>query len=354
MALTSLGAQVILPNLHLVIATTVVLDATGEKYAPVFLAPASGDITALEIATGTVTSAKAIRVGLQALDASGDPDGTWLGAAAGGYGTIAVPAANTIYQVALGAAVPGVIGTSYAVVVAWDNDADPGNLQISVPAATAPLISSGGMNGQYVDSYLTGAWVKSSGMPGIGVIYGTTRYPAQFLPALRPTYIDLRTTATPDEMGNRFRLPFGARAVGAWCYVSADADTELVLYSDAGGVLATATILTKDRASAGAGYGYAYFVSAGSAAPYTLVADTWYRIVIKPTTTTNCGTRYVTAYEAASLGQLSLGTNCYRCYRTDAGAFTDVTNERATVSIVIDQIDLGSAGGRPEFRGGNL
>lgn len=358
MAISSLGGLVMLPSVWAGSYSAVTLDVANDARADIFVAARTGTIVAVQVVTGTVSgTTKAVRVGLQALDANGVPSGTWLGSG-NAYGTIAAPATNTIYEVPLGTSVSVTAGTPYAVVTKWDNDADPGTIafQRSNGFLWPPGGASYGLSSNYNAEQLlgSGTWTKTAQTPVVGIKYDDGFWPMHIAPpvAVATTTFALTTASNPDEVGNRFRLPFSARIVGAWIYADFDYDLDVVLYPDSGAALRSVTMLSANRQFGTNVYGFALFADG----PYTLAANTWYRLAYKArhasqATTITSGQ----AYSAASWAQQGLA-DCYQCVRQDAGSWTDTDTKRVVMSLLLDGFDTGGStgGGRPEMRGSNL
>ena len=73
------------------------INASGEAFACFFQAPATGNIQKIWIRTNTVASSETIRGGLQGVDASGNPDGTWMNSG-NGFVDVSVSTSGTWQQ----------------------------------------------------------------------------------------------------------------------------------------------------------------------------------------------------------------------------------------------------------------
>lgn len=88
------------------------------------------------------------------------------------------------------------------------------------------------------------------------------------------------STSNPDRRGLRFKLPFPARLVGVRIYGDHDSDLNLILYDSDG---STALVTLSVDASIRSGIAIEY--NNYSITPTSLTANTFYRLVILPTTT---------------------------------------------------------------------
>ena len=207
------------------------LSARFDDYHPrgLLAAPLTGSIDTIGFRTSTVTTPQTIRASLQACGTSdGNPTGTILGATNNGFGTQASPASNTWYTVTLGESVAVNAGDPLAMVFDWSGT--QGVVNLSVP-------NQWGLNGQpYVSRFTTSWQTKTSQIMAAGVRYTSAAWPfTGHLPmssaASNQTY---NHSSSPNEYGNAFVMPFGARVVGAWWFgnptINADAYT-INLYS---------------------------------------------------------------------------------------------------------------------------
>lgn len=145
------------------------------------------------------------------------------------------------------------------------------------------------------------------------------------------------TTSTPDEFGVKFTLPVPVRVIGMWGYfwpVNGSADIEAVLYDENDTELGNATLAGDWNASGVVSRPRTLTFDASN----ELAADTTYRLVLKPTTTTqtriselNCGVADGTPW-----GDLAVPTE-----RTDGGSWTDgaATDDVPAIGLVIDAVD---------------
>lgn len=326
-------------------AKTFTIDASGEKVSFVFSVPATGTITTVDIRTDTVAQdTNGLTVGIQTVDASGDPTGSAYGSMVAG--TTAATSSDTWYTVTLGTGATAVKGDVVAVVIEFTNFQAGDDVDIAAVDAIHAKPGRG-----YVNAF-TGSWSKSTlRTPVVSAGYGGTYYPlAGCQPGARES-VNVNTGTTPDEIALRFQLTFGARAWGAWVVADVDAidDFSIVLYEDDDSVVET---LAVDAAQLGsAAVALHQFAFAGSD---TLSAGTWYKLAIKPTTGNSLALQRGLVASAAAMGGYPLGIVGYQSSRSDAGGWTSDTVRRPFIGLIIDQIETGAGGGRARFRENNL
>lgn len=295
-------------------ATYYQLTTTKTKLAAVFVVPKTGSITHVAIRTGNVTTAAALRVSLQTLNASGNPTGVNYGGSSSEV--IATPAANTVYEIQLTTPASAVKDDVVALVVEWDSTA--GALYI----ATAIRRVAPGF--PYDTGYSSGAWAAAGSratqtMMG-AVKYGVDGYEPCTLPAIAtggsaPLY---NSGSTPDEYGNQFTLSHPARCWGALVEHTATnalGNYDVVLYDGNGQQLSVVSIAGALQAD------FDSLVLARFSTPIDLNAGTYF-ITKKPTTTTNCKGRYLTFYSQEMLKCMNWGRDDHMVSRTDGGAWT--------------------------------
>ncbi len=317
--------------------TSCLMTDASNKCAPlIFRLPVSQNITAVGFRTGTVTTSQSLDIRLENVSVTtGVPDGTLYRSSTAG--TQATVVSNTSYEVNLGTAPTGsAAGDILAVVIQWTSFS--GTPSLNINAGTAQ-----GARFPYTAT-CTGAacsWVLSSGTPAAYVKYGSTViYVDNTIPYFT-TAANANINSTPDEVGLRFNLPYSARVVGftGGLGLAAGADYNVVLYSDDNSVLATTSSDGDLRGATGGGV-----VSVLFAAPYTVAASTWYRIVVKPTTVNNV-TFYRHDYPSQAVADAwAKGANIYYTSRADAGVWTDDATRAGSFGVVLDQITLTGGG----------
>lgn len=311
------------------------IDATGEKAGLVFRVPRTGTIDRVGFTTRAVTTSQTLRVGLETTDTTNYlPTGTQYGGSA--VGTQASPAADTFYEVTLATAATATKGDIVAIVVQFDSTV--GSLVIG------QIDNEGGGNNTafpYLVNFVT-SWAKIAagiGMHSIRYSDGVYEPIGACVPTSPRIDTAFNSGSTPDEIGNRFTVPAPMRTTGLFSAVGhGTVALDYVLYE---GTTALATVSVPSGLSANAsGYETFFWPTAVS-----LSASTVYRLVAKPTTTTNINVREAVVLNNAMLGMIPGGTDWYKTSRTDAGAWTDDTLRRIwALGLLIDQIDNAAGG----------
>jgi hypothetical protein len=319
-----------------------IIDAEGEKVAMVFQVPKSGTLKSVACRL-TKTTTDTISYRLETVDAStGVPTGTLY--AANASGSVSVNASGVWWFALNGSTgVSVTAGDIVAIVLA----------QGSVPGSHAVYTYDYGLyraSGAFPYALLyTGSWSKSVGA-FLALEYSDSIVTPWGVTPMHSAHstTTFKLSGSPNTIGNKLRFPFGARVVGVAVYADLDYVSEIKLYgSDGVTVLGTITTDPDLRGSASAAICYYQFSS-----PITILADTWYRVVLESTDDTgNISIGHLTmstigAYDGLSL--LPHGADCiWTACVSDPEAeedWTQTANKRVAISLILDQIDI-SAGG---------
>ena len=163
--------------------------------------------------------------------------------------------------------------------------------------------------------------------------------------------ITYNSGSNPDRRGLKFKMPYGFTLRGALLYGDFDGDFQVILYdSNEYTVMSGFPInIDKDkRRDAGNNGLYIEF----STEPVG-VADTWYRIVVLPTSGTNLSIYTCTpSDDGALLGMTAYPEGLNVAYTTRNGApssgdhaWTDAATAKPSIAVVINQIDIPAGGG---------
>ena len=345
--------------------STRVLDAAEEHVAGVLRIPASGTLLKVGWRVISVSSPSlSIKVSLETVAAS-----------------VGVPVATTDAGKSLYAAnAQSAELTSFSAGIRYDaiNGASPetgisvtkGDLISVVLRCTA--YSSGSVNvGQDTGSSLFPFPSSGPTVPYEYYYFGGTgaianRIPAFILeystgfvlgstfasPTPASTAVSWVSTDNPDRRGAKFQIPFGCKLAGTWIVVDSDQDYQVILYNaDEYSVFSgfPITVTGTQRGENTADWQFIEFPTEP-----TLFANTVYRLVFLPTTTTpNLISQYITPTDdGAVLGITAMPGGANFVYTTFNGApssgshtWTDDATKRPGMLLVISEIDQPSGGG---------
>lgn len=352
MAITTIGQHMLpsfIPDVNndALGLTSVTLNASGDRCAFVVTCPKSGTLDKFEFRTGAVANNpdNGIRLSFQALDTStGMPNGTQSQ-----YRDITGTLSANAWQV------PGLMtsdgtdtGTKRTVTAGEQIGCvvDFVSFVASDTFTVAPLSLSVGsyVNGlNYVADASNGTYTKSTAaFPNLALKYDDGTYAAFPLfmgPVLTATNTAFSSSSTPDEIGVVFQVPISCRVVGAWARVDPNADLAFVLYDNSGIDVRTVTI-DSDLSRSGHTANVAHFSSS-----YTLSANTNYRLIVKPTTTSNINFSNYTLPGSGYGTSHPMGATWVYTSRVNGGAFTDDNTKCCQMGLIVDGYDTGSGGG---------
>jgi hypothetical protein len=311
--------------------------ATDGKVAIIMQAPKTGIINGFRFGTGGVTTGCTVEARAETVDLStGNPTGTLLGVDATTTVVIANSDDNVFIPFTFTAGVSVVKGDLIALLVQV-TAGTPSNFNwVSGASASYSLNQSS----SYLDRYTAGAWTKTASY----VLYGGVMYDGDteytkfpFGTAGRSISVPSTSTSTnPDEISNRFKLPTNMRVQGAWFRPNAAGDFVIELQEDDGTVLASLSWDGTIRVTTAHCLSFVFD-------NYTnLSSDTYYRIVVRPTTTTAVSPYICTDIDRGMCPEL---TDWVAQMQTDGGGWSNYggdTTKVATLGIIVDQIDLGS------------
>ena len=326
--------------------TTVTLNSTNTKQAFLFKARATANIISVFIRTGTVTTSQSIKVSIQSVNEASQPSrpsGTILGATANGYGVQASLAAGTLYEVTLSESVAMTIGDQYAVVIEWTSTAGTAQIVVATNVNYTPLgRASNFMNRQ---TYTSGSWGAPTSLnSGSGFVIGIRTdasnwwMPEVTMPGVSYSVnFGFGSTNNPDEVGNKLYLPAG-NVTALWASTDEDGTGSLVLYDSSDSVVASASLKPNQR-------GISAYACSLHSITGTAIAEGWYRITLKPDSTTTVS-RFVATYSTNQQNGRAMGSNCCLTQRTDAGSWTDTAEAQMMIGVEMEPtFGSGSSGG---------
>lgn len=326
----------------------ITMDADGELCGCMFSIPRTGNITKIGVRVGVVTTTDTLKVSMQGIDESnGRNDGVVAAS-----GTISTPASNTAYWVELNSPIAVTMGQKKTIIVEWDDftgEGSDGNLKI---IAGIHEIAAGSFLTPYRLSYLGGVWQRFRASPNFGLEYddGTIEPILGCFPAVRLLIGYLNSNSIPDRIGIRFKVPYACRLIGAlWSGELID-NANLVLY-DSDGITPLETIVFDRDVRGHQGYGTC---SAQFTEGRILAKDTYYRLVLLPTTPTTIRLFYLSvtddgankAMNAVDGGEYFHYTSC-NGVPTEEADWTQTLTQRPIMGLVIDQLGDESYGRTP-------
>ena len=320
-------------------ANQVVVDSASEKAACVFRVPKTGTITKVGFRTTTVTTGATVEVRLETVNpADGFPSGTLVGTNTNASLVIAAADDNKWFTVTLTAGASVTAGDLVAIVVV-NPPTSFGNMAIATGYANAVQGASG------VFPYpllFTTSWFKQSTVPGVSWYLEYTdgaSAPLGALPASDVVTESFNNASTPDERGNILRFPAPVRLVGVVVYVPliASASADFVLYDADGTTVLKAVSAVVAQIFDNTGPHYALFAS-----PQVLLANTDYRLVVKPTTASNFTIAVMKFDSTTIMDSLDGGSAVKYTSRADGGSWTETATQRVSIAALIDGLDDGA------------
>lgn len=270
--------------------TSFVIDAANEKGGVVYQAPKTGSVTHIWWRTGVVTTGATVNVRIETVGATGDPTGTPCGTQ--GTQVVADTDDNVDFFTPLGANCSVTRGTVYAILI--ENPAASfGNMQI---VGNSDRLAYFPYGLSYTTGYGKGAVSVMAAMRYSDGTYGYVPGIDLFDSITSRTY---NNGSTPDIWGNRFKFKTKKRVYGAYLHGDFDGDFTVKIisstYADGGGALASYAYDADYEGGATGLNSYVIFDQSVDIEP-----DTYYRIVVEPTTATNT-TVYSVGYSSAPL-----------------------------------------------------
>lgn len=342
MSITGINALIALPpdfylGGNITFQGTFYLNGTNpQRFAFIFQAPETGNIDLVEMYIGFVSGANDIRISIQDVDASGLPDGTddayKVSSKATGWQSYALTSTG-----AGGGSKKAVTrGSFYAIVGKWESTQSGG-------FEPHQLHTAGNLDmlgGTYCLSHNGSSWSKTVGQtvyPNLAIKYDDgSYYPIiNALPATAFSAEAYASNSTPDERGLYFIPQIPIRVRGFWLEGVLGNNLDVVLYDSSNNVLAT---YTHDPDYSSSATRYARFLFSSSV---DLTAAATYRLVLKPTSTSNVSLYVATANSAALIGMWPMGANWHYTARTDAGSWSQTTTKRPLIGPLVDGFDLG-------------
>lgn len=319
------------------------MTAAADKVAAIMAAPKTGSIRKVNFRTGTVTTGATVDVRVETISASdGNPSGTLWGTNTNASQIIDDIHDNTWFTTTLTADANVNRGDLFAVAIV--NPGTPGNMAIAtVVWSPQPL------NGfPYSDRFVTAAWTKSSNTLALALEYadGSIELIDEYYPfaTVGNDLFNVNTVAA-DERGIRIVMPFTGRLYGAWQLGAISNASDIIVYDSGSSVLSSKSVDADIDSASGLGEGQRVYTMP----PVTLTRGQTYRLVAKPTTTSNHQLYFGQTASSALADALDLGTSIQNTQRVDAGAWTDDATKRPFLGLIFDQVDVTAAASSTAF-----
>lgn len=331
------------------------LNASTHRVAMVIVVPKTGTLDKFEFRLGTVTAiggGSVLRASFQNVDSSGQPDGTQdqyrdisTGISSGAW---VAPGLMTNNGTDGGSKRSVTVGDILACVVEYQTFTTGDNINLAYLSNSNSSNAWSEVKAQYAIRYGGASWAKiTNGWAILALKYNDGTYEMvspQVFPFSGSGDTSMDTGTTPDEGGLIFQVPFTCkfRAFSGriWCEAAASA-FDIVLYDDDGTtVLSSISLL--------GAYLNPVNTVANAYVPMpevTLDPDVNYRLVIKPTNTTNTSVSYLDVNAAAILDALPGGQLFHWTQRTDVGLWSQTTTRRPLINPVLSAIDVTPGGG---------
>ncbi len=303
---------------------TSLLDATGERTAVIFQAPKTGTIKGFGFRLGAVTTGKTLKISHENV-VSGICDDV-----SDESFTVAVADTddNTWKEGEWATGRSVTKGEPVAVVIEWNNDADPGNLEIcywgSAPGAARNL----GMFSKVRHCHRTGGnWgAASNGFPIAAIKYSDGTYPLAYgvWPIKDAATFNFPSggSSSPDEIGFKFQVPFACKVGGVWWVGPSSGGNpgNIRLYDGASNVLGGGDAYPEGNTGSGAAS-----VQHLRFADVVLDKDTDYRLAWESTSTFahQLPPYEITVNASAMREMFEMGLKMVKTSRTNGGAWTD-------------------------------
>lgn len=307
--------------------------------ANIIQAPKAGDITDVRFGLSAVNTGCDLDIRIEGVDASGNPDGSLISAGANVVETIADTDDSIWKEVTLGT--PPTVTRGQVIAITYRVDSGtPINLDLQVGLGLCETMST---KFPYSRLYTGASWSGNNAhQPLIMLKYdGDTLWtvPMGCQPHRSQSSSSFSTgsNSTPDERGLKFTAPKDLRVAGCWVRTTnTGSDFDIVLYDSADSVLATAS------------YDGEYSTGSGNAillfdATVNLTEGATYRVVMKPTETSNTGFMSFDLFYTDC--DLMYGGSFTGTSRTNAGAWTDDDSLMMCIGIVADGVDIPAGGG---------
>lgn len=335
----------------------ILIDANTEAIGFIFRSPLTGTITEIGWSTAAVAVGDTLVVGLQGVDAGGDPDNTFLGGGSPNSGNQLVGNGDddTRFWTVLDNGYSATRGEVLAVVIRRDDGVGAGTFNGRIIKSIASY-DVGTRVFPFSTQRVGGTWTAQDDSCNFGLNFGGTKYYVAGSTLVQDsTFVTWNSGDNPNEHGNIFNLPVPARFVGFGVFITSTNDFAVTLYSDPGGtptVEWTSPTFDKDEVGQ-ATAGVIRYWDVG--AEVILAKDTDYYLALTP----GAADISIPILDFALNAELEsvelplIGGVVNTNYATrNGGVVTETTTKLARIAMFLDQLDDGTGGGGGG--GGNL
>jgi hypothetical protein len=307
------------------VLTPITLDNAGDRIAVHVIAPKAGVIDRIRIPCDTVTGTSPVyeaRLETIASGTSAEPSGTLADTNTNGTFT---PTSATEMTITLTSSYTCTAGEHLAVVIVYSSGTIDGSNNASFWHART--VSNEWLGRALFTDDNVGSWSTSANYPNYGFVYSDGDYslPNQFGGRSFDS-TNISATSSPDEVGNLIVSPVTGTILGLAIVVDIDASTETfvghIYDSDDTELGSTPTITEQNLAGAAQAGTIAIFTT-----PANVTAGNSYRITIEGTGSVNGGAFRAFGFDHTESRNRFFGFEMHRTERTDAGAWTDTTDE---------------------------
>lgn len=320
------------------------INASGEKAAFLLDPPKTGEVDWFEFLLTAVAQAPAngLRLSWQAPDGTtGDPDGVvdyfrditsgisvgWMNPP----GPITSDGTNGGFKKSLTRGVPVFAVVAFTSFSAGDD--------VSIGQGS----TSFNQNAYPYNDLFTTSWTKQNNYAIIAIKYADGSYPVILgaYPIQQYNALSLSSSTTPDEIGILFNYPFKTRIGGFGFRGTLSANTDVVLYDASGAALKTRSLDSDLDATGTPAFRHYTALFSGD---QDIDANTNYRLVLKPTTTTAISLYEIQIASSSLMTALPGGSGWQRTDRTDGGTFSETNTKRPLIWPIESGGEEGSAG----------
>lgn len=329
----------------------ITLDAANEKYAMIFKAQEAFTVDKVRFLTRAVTTGAIMDVRIETIDGTtGHPSGTLFATNTNIAHTIDDTDDSVWLETSSLTASASISKGDLVAVVIVNPAVSPGNMALMGFRLYTPDLC--------LLDHFTGSWLVNISTPAVALLNSSGVY--MNIPGSGP-YTSVTAThsidvdTTPDELGMKFQVPWPVRVegIGVWKIApTSGADFSVVLYDAASGVLATQAI---DASVVSVWDSQQQFSIYQFDTPVNILADTTYRIVIKPTTNDNITIRNTTFVSSAGRRADFWPEDWVLTERTNAGSWSEGTGiERPFIHLLVSGFDDGAGGGAASILSGGF